>query len=185
MTTVDPYDIPKRMTKSELEWWILFGIAVAGKGAKQTTKKLNAFLELNAAVTPFGKVKSMIQYGELGKNLRKVKLGKYKLFNKAYRAAVNLDLDNISVEMLEQIPGIGFKTARMTILYYEPNAEVVPLDTHVLKWLKAQGYDAPKATPGSKKKYLELERAFVTEAKRRGLSVRELDTQVWKQYART
>jgi hypothetical protein len=43
---VDSYNIPKRMmTKIQLEWWILFGICVAGKGAKTTEKKLRAFLD--------------------------------------------------------------------------------------------------------------------------------------------
>ncbi len=62
--------------------------------------------------------------------------------------------------------------------------DVVPLDTHLLKWLRAQGYDAPKSTPPAGPKYAALEEAFVREAHLRNVSVRELDTQVWKQYAR-
>jgi thermostable 8-oxoguanine DNA glycosylase len=72
----------------------------------------------------------------------------------------------------------------MTILYYEPDAQVVPLDTHVLKWLRKQGYDAPKSTPTGRR-YLELERAFIAEARKRGKNVRDLDTEVWKSYATT
>src|SRR5579863_8421890 len=73
---VDPANIPESMTREQFQWWILFTIAVAGKTAKTIEKKMRAFMELNGAITPFGKVKSMIQYGELGRNLRKVKLGK-------------------------------------------------------------------------------------------------------------
>jgi thermostable 8-oxoguanine DNA glycosylase len=59
----------------------------------------------------------------------------------------------------------------------------VPLDTHILKFLRTLGLDAPKATPGSRKQYLALEAAFVFEAKCRGKTTRELDTEVWKFYA--
>ena len=192
MTQVDSFNIPKRMSRGQLEWWILFGICVAGKSAKQTQQKLEAFLDAGVGShwegdcvdSPFCRVKFFIRYKQLGWRLRRFRMGQYKRINKAFRAAVNLDLDNLTLESLESVPGLGMKTSRMTILYYEPNAEVVPLDTHVLKWLKAQGYDAPKSTPGSRKKYLELEQSFVAEAKRRGMTVRELDTQVWKSYAK-
>lgn len=184
---VDPYNLPKRMSRPQLEWWILFGIAVAGKGAKQTEAKLRAFLDdlpVPAGLSPFGRVSWLIDSGRLAGHMRKHRLGKYALLDRAYRAAVDLDLDNVTVKSLEAVPGIGQKTARMTMLYYDPSAEVVPLDTHVLKWLRARGYDAPRATPGSRRKYAELERAFVAEARRRKMSVRELDTEVWQSYAR-
>ncbi len=188
---VDSYNIPKRMTKVQLEWWILFGICVAGKSAKGTEKKLRAFLDDirdtmpgYEGVSPFEIIKHAIYYRNLNYYLRKHKLGKYKLYRKAFPAAVSIDLDNVTVESLEKVPGIGPKTARMTILYYEPEANCVPLDTHVLKWLKLQGYAAPKSTPQSGRRYLELEQAFIAEAKKRGKTVRELDTEVWQSYAK-
>jgi thermostable 8-oxoguanine DNA glycosylase len=142
------------------------------------------FMEPTVRLSPFGCVRWAIEGGQLGRLLRKHKLGQYKRINKAFRAAVNLDLGNISIDLLETVPGLGMKTARMTMLYYEPDAECVPLDTHLLKFLRARGYDAPKSTPGSRNKYLELEKAFVAEAKKRGKSVRELDTEVWQHYAK-
>jgi hypothetical protein len=177
------------MTRPQLEWWILFGICVAGKSATQTQVKLDGLLaEMQVflsvhTLTPFGCVRWAIEGGQLGRLLRKHRMGKYKLFGKAFRAAINLDLNNISVKALEKVPGIGPKTARMTILYYEPGANVVPLDTHILKFMRSLGHDAPKSTP-SGRRYLELEKAFVAEAKRRGKTVRELDTEVWTKYAR-
>jgi thermostable 8-oxoguanine DNA glycosylase len=112
-------------------------------------------------------------------------MGKYKLYNKAFRAAVNIDLDSISVESLEKVPGIGPKTARMTAMYGFPDTagEVAVLDTHILKWLRLKGYDAPKSTPQAGKRYLQLEQAFIAEAKKRSMSSAELDTSVWKSYA--
>lgn len=191
-SSVDPYNIPKLMTKPQLEWWILFGICVAGKGAKQTEVKLNAFLDPGVGCrweneckdSPFARVKFFIKFKQLGWRLRHFKMGQYKRINKAFRAAVNLDLDNISIESLEKVPGLGPKTARMTMLYYDPKAECIPLDTHILKWLRAHGYDAPKSTPPAGKKYRELELAFLNEGKKRGLTAQQWDTQVWKTYAK-
>lgn len=185
---MDPTNLPKRMTKLQLEWWILFGICVAGKSAKGTEKKLTALLDdmqslmSETSSSPFTLVRTAIERGRLGHLLRKHKMGKYTLFNKAFRAAVQIDLDTITIQSLEKVPGIGPKTARMTILYYEPEVDCVPLDTHILKWLKLHGYDAPKSTPQSGKRYLELEKAFIAEAKKRGKSVREFDTEVWQSY---
>jgi hypothetical protein len=193
--SVDPFDISGRMTRQQLEWWILFGICVAGKRADQTEAKLDAFLadmpvpraSGNQSVplfsTPFARVRYLMSEGKLLQRLRKHRLGKYSLLRRAFPAAVDLDLDALWVESLEQVPGIGPKTARMIVLYSRPDASVVPLDTHVLKWLRSQGYDAPKATPTGRR-YLELEKAFVDEARRREKTVRQLDTEVWQQYAR-
>lgn len=142
------------MTRPQLEWWVIFGICVAGKSAKGTEKKLQAFMEFpytnmgsNDPMSPFERVRFMIRRKKLMVALKYNKMGKYTLFNKAFRAAVNIDLDNISVESLEKVPGIGPKTARMTILYYEPEVDCVPLDTHILKWLRLHGYDAPQEYP--------------------------------------
>lgn len=178
------------MTKPQLEWWILFGICVAGKGAKQTEAKLNAFLDISPASewtgeckhSPFARVRFFMRHKQLGWRLRHFKMGQYKRINKAFRAAVNLDLDNISIESLERVPGLGPKTARMTMLYYKPNQEIAVLDTHILKFLRELGYNAPKSTP-SGKRYRDLEQIFLAEAKRRGQTAKELDTEIWHYYA--
>jgi len=195
---------PKRMSKTDLEWWILFGIAVAGKGAKQTQEKMRVFLsdipnprisgsttsdtvmaEFRKTATPFERVRYLISEGKLLSQMRKHKLGKYKLFNKAFRSAIKLDLDTITVEALEQIPGIGPKTARMVAMYGFPDTcgDVAVLDTHILKWLRLKGYNAPKSTPQAGKKYLTLEQAFIAEAKKEGKTPAELDTEIWQAYA--
>jgi len=133
--------------------------------------------------TPFQKINGAIADGSLLRKLKKHKTGKYMLTNKGFREAVKLDLDRITIDKLEAVHGIGMKTARMILLYYIPGLDLVPLDTHILKFLRTLGLEAPKATPGNRKLYLQLEAAFVAEAKRQGKTTRALDTEVWKYYA--
>lgn len=186
MVDVNPSDIPHSMAKDQLEWWILFGICVANKPAHITREKMNAFLRLNPSVArdPFGIVKAMIIRGQLGRNLRKVRFGQYTRINRAFREAIRLDTKSLTVEKLEAVKGIGPKTARMIILYSQPEAKVVPLDTHILRWLREQGYKAPRSTPQSGSTYNRLEKAFQDEAAKREVSVRQLDTTIWQAYSR-
>jgi Helix-hairpin-helix motif len=187
--SVDPTDLPAFMTPEQLEWWILFGICVAGKNANQTRVKLNALLEemysqAVCARTPFAAVRAAIRQTALDDLLRKHKTGKYALYAKAFPVAVKIDTQTrVTVGELMQVPGIGPKTARMIVLYAYPDATCVPLDTHVLKFLRTLGYDAPTSTPADGTTYLLLEAAFVAEAKKRKKTVRELDTIVWKFYS--
>lgn len=185
---VDPTQIPKSMSREQLEWWILFGICVAGKGAKQTEAKINALLQdigsnFKHKFSPF----ELIEWVRpcLMSYLKKHRLGQYKRIWKAFREVIKLDLASISVEQLEAVHGIGPKTARMIILYYCPTAECVPLDTHVLKHLRVRGVpNVPKSTPSAGKNYERLEKEFVKMAKNQGFTVREYDTQVWQFYAK-
>ena len=192
---IDPYDLTKPWDTRRLQEWFLFGVCVAGKRADQTAAKVEALLksmqpglgvdeEGNGMVLPFECVRIAIEMGELGRKLRKYKLGQYKRINKAFRGMIKVDPATVTLEELEQIHGVGAKTARMLLLYTRPAQEIIPLDTHILKWLRANGYNAPKSTPPPGKKYRELELAFITEGKKRGLTAKEWDTQVWQQYAR-
>jgi hypothetical protein len=196
---IDPYDLTKPWDAVRLQEWFLFGVCVAGKNARQTAAKVEAMLEdmrfqgddkivgypvFFAHATPFAAIETAIKLGKLGRYLRKHKLGQYKRINKAFRGMIKIDPATVTLEELERIHGVGAKTARMLLLYTRPNQEMIPLDTHILKWLRANGYDAPKGTPPPGKKYRELELAFLREGKKRGLNAKEWDTQVWQQYAK-
>lgn len=184
---VDSFNIPKKMSPHQLEWWILFGICVANKPAAITETKLKSFFNIWARHvndSPFSVVRFLIHKGVLEHAIKMAKFGQYGRITEAFKQVVNIDLYALSVESLEAVHGIGPKTARMIILYSDPTAECVPLDTHVLKFLRKKGYDAPKNTPSAGKKYNQLEAAFVAEAKKAGKTVRELDTEVWLSYAK-
>lgn len=184
---VDPFNLSKEpMTPFQLQYWILFSIAVAGKGAQMTDKKMVAFLEDEGRplLPPFGVVSLYIQRGSLLRHLKKHKLGKYTLLNKGFREAVNLDLTNLSVEKLDAVTGIGPKSARMIMMYGFPDQkEYAVLDTHVLKWLRAHGYKAPDGTPDGKE-YERLEKIVIDEAHKRRMTARQFDTWVWQSYAK-
>ena len=196
MTTVDPFKLPKRMTRSQLEYWLLFSVCVANKSAKQTEIKVKALLadmpiprysgnqKAPQGLSPFGCISYLQSENKLLTKLKQHKLGQYKRIERAFREIIKLDLNNLSVEMLEKVHGIGPKTARMVMLYYDPTCEAVPLDTHVLKYLKAKGYDVPKSTPPAGKKYNLIERWFQELAYAQNKTVRELDTEVWQFYAK-
>jgi hypothetical protein len=195
---IDPYDLTKPWDEARVQAWFLFGICVAGKGARQTANKVQAMLrdmsvQYDYAVghpirfdsrTPFACIETSIKLGKLGRFLRKHKLGQYQRINKAMRGMIKINPQTVTLEELEQIHGVGAKTARMLLLYTRKDMEVIPLDTHILKWLRANGYNAPKSTPPPGKKYRELELAFLAEGKKRGLSAKDWDTQVWKMYAK-
>jgi len=174
------------MTRPELQFWILFTIAVAGKGAKVTEQKMLAFLRDagRPLMSPFRIIYLYITENSLLRKLKKHKLGKYTLLMKGFPAALDLDLDNLDVEKLMKIPGIGPKGARMILMYGFPDVkDYAVLDTHVLKWMRAHGYEVPDATPDGKV-YEKLERWVIAEARARGMSPRQFDTFVWQQYAR-
>ena len=85
------------------------------------------------------------------------------------------------MEDLEAIPGIGPKTSRFFLLHTRPNQEIAVLDTWILKYLKNAGYNAPKATP-SGKKYLELEKNFLFEARKNNMKPADFDIYIWRNF---
>lgn len=177
-------------TEAELEEFLMFAILVAGKTAKTQAKKLEEFLSsketlgLPEDTTPFEYIEYLIKGNMLSSLMMKHKLGQYKRLTFAFIGICKFkgNLKNVSVEELESVNGIGSKTARFFVLHSRPDANVAVLDTHILKWLNEQGYNAPKATP-PKKKYSQLEKIFLTEAWKREMSPADLDLTIWKSYA--
>jgi endonuclease III len=187
---MDVENMPKIVPMEEREWFVLFAICVAGKGARQAQNKLNQYLYPgvdNNIGTPFDVVRHDDDFGKLEERIKLVKLGQYKRIEKAFREVVKLDVTkDLTVGKLEAIPGIGPKTARFICLYTDANFQGVPLDTHILKYLAKNypAFDVPKSTPPAGKRYRELEELFQYSAKRENKTVRQLDSEVWQSYAR-
>jgi thermostable 8-oxoguanine DNA glycosylase len=180
-TTITNYN----RTQSELEEFLLFSIMVAGKSAKQTALKLNQFLNMREdCETPLEFVDNLVHNGELDNAMKVCRLGQYGRLGSAFRGIVKLRnrLHEASVDVLESIKGIGPKTARFFVLHSREGASHAVLDTHILKWLKLHGENAPKSTP-SGKKYAMLEQAFLTYAWKYEMQPADLDLHIWKQYS--
>ena len=112
------------------------------------------------------------------------KLGQYNRLEKAFGGILQFKgkLKTISVAELESVNGIGSKTARFFVLHSQKDARVACLDVHILKWMREQGYIAPKQTP-TKKRYAILEAQFLTEAWKREMTPADLDLIIWKSFS--
>jgi len=178
---IDPFNLKPPIKGRRLQEWVLFAVAVAGRRATMVAQKLDQFLKNNCKLgrSPFNIVKALVANGSLREELERVKMGQYNKIERAFTGIMWIT-HNLNVDMLKTIHGIGPKTARMIMLYVDPTLEIVPLDTHVLKFMRLLGHDAPSSTPPAGSRYDELEKAFIEEARRRKITAAELDTLIWR-----
>lgn len=188
---IDPTKITNyNRTESELEEFLVFAILVAGKTAKTQAKKLEQFLSttkefgLPSGTTALEYISYLSKGNYLSSVMVNCKLGQYNRLEKAFEGILQFKgkLKTISVSELESISGIGSKTARFFVLHSQKDARVACLDVHILKWLREQGYSAPKQTP-TKKRYAILEAIFLTEAWKREMNPADLDLMIWKSFS--
>ena len=182
---VDPYDITNyNLTYDKLEEVLLFWVCVAGKKASTIFPRLNNLLKNLDGVSPFDKINN-VGLDNLAQKIKDNGIGCYNNKAKSLKSLANsgLDLKTCTVDDLENIYGIGMKTARCFLMHSRPNVDCAGLDTHVLKFLRSLGHDVPKSTPGSKKKYKEIEQIFLHYVKKSGMTAAELDLDIWVHYS--
>ena len=185
---IDPYKITNfNQTDNQLQEFVLFCPAVAGKKAIIIAEKLDQFLSLDRNdIPPFDKIRNMIASYSLTTNMEHVKLGKYNLLSKCYRYLVesNINLKTCSIEELEQIPGFNKKTSRFFILHSRLDQNnIACLDTWQLTYLKDQGYNVPKTL--TSKSYDYWEKIYLDHAKNLGAeSIAEFDLEIWNRYTK-
>jgi len=182
---IDPNNITNfNSTEKELQEVLLFWVCVAGKTASTMARGLDKLLNSLKGNSPFEKIKN-IGAGKLPQTLKKFGIGCYNLKAKSLWELVNsnLDLRTCSAEDLENIYGIGPKTARCFIIHSRRNANCAGLDTHILKFLRSKGHNVPKSTPSTKKQYKKFEDLFLGYAKKSGQSIAEFDLNIWRYYA--
>ena len=177
-------------TKADLELFAVFAVCVAGKKAQQTADKVNDnFRDVQTPtkqLTPFEAIKNLVNIKVFVAYLKMAKMGQYRRIYRALRdlAESGIDLKTCTVEELEAIHGIGPKTSRFIIMHSRPNQRLATLDTHILRWMRDQGIETPKATPQSKKLYKELEQKFLTLCDKCAILPSQLDLKIWKQYSK-
>lgn len=184
---VDPDNITRFDSDDrELELVLLFWICAAGKKAKTAAANLRRLLEDGRARFGVdGPFEVIRHYGpDLAEELRLHGIGCYNNKGRSMLelAAKGLDLKRCSVSELESVRGIGPKTARCFVMHSRRGARHAGLDTHVLKYLRERGVDAPASTP-SGRLYGELESVFLEMADRSGKTVAEFDLEIWRRYS--
>ena len=188
---INPQEITDyNRSTAELEFFLLFCIVVAGKKSDIQARKLaewyNTPEQRYNQDSPFEYAIRLDQDGELRNSLEKVKMGQYNRLVSSFQDAIygDFDLQKCSLQRLCTIRGVKLKTSNFFLTHSREDYNVPVLDTHVLKFLKAEGIkNVPKSTPQDEKLYDSLAKQFTTIAKRRRMSVADLDLQVWKQYS--
>jgi len=165
----------------------MFWVLAAGKNATTAAKSLDSLLMNWIPVltwsSPFGVIKQIARQQSLPAELKRHGIGCFN--NKAKTllalATSNLDLKTCTLKDLESINGVGPKTARCFLMHSRPNQRLAGLDVHCLKFLKSKGHDVPSSTPTGKR-YLELEKLFLTYADASGKSPAEFDLECWNKF---
>jgi hypothetical protein len=190
---IDPKAITNyNCTKSQLELQILFWVCAAGKNAKNASRSLARFLNFwfsHASVikpnpTAFDIIRYVDHTATLPLQLKEFGIGCYNHKAETMRqlAWSGLNLAKCSVDALEEIKGIGPKTARCFVIHTRPNQLYAGLDTHVLKYLAELGHQVPKSTPTGNS-YKRLESIFLSISSKSGMTNSEFDLLIWNVYS--
>lgn len=182
---INPHDVINyNRTDDELELFWLFCCVVAGKTASTQARGLNNFMNSldERFASPFAKIKQAISDDILLSKLIDSRLGQFNRLVVTFEQSLRLDLRNCGVVDLENIHGVGPKTARMFLMMSRPDQRYAALDTHLLKHLRENNIDAPLATP-SGSRYRALENEFLKLVDKSGMTVAEYDLMIWKSYA--
>lgn len=192
MEYVNPFNIINKEDEDTCykQSFLLFTVAVAGKTASVTSKKINSVLndimdeERGDIFQTIKKKYEDSDYLKLFSILQKHKTGKYntivnfvKDFNKS-----NIDLNNCTVEELESLSGIGKKSSRYYMVYNgNTTKDYAVLDTHILRFMQRFDIETPKNTPAGKK-YDELEKIYLDIYKKSSFkgTLQEFDYAIWE-----
>jgi hypothetical protein len=216
---IDPHNITDYNRNDwDLQEFFFFAVAVAGKKSETTARKVqnltdhisemlveNPYYEKHRPET--GIIHYLVGINDIqnaGLNLLKAhKFGKYKQWEQFLEwwsqmlrymdgACLSDWLREASVRDLEQIPSVGKKTSRFFKLHSDPEADCVPLDTHILKFVRDKvgdmGRYIPKTTPTSIHTYANIEGIakvymgnYMEENKLQTLA--QADLEIWRGYA--
>lgn len=167
----------------DLQWKLIYSVIVAGKSALFADAAISRLFTIDKLpllqVADWGTVNADAK-------CREARTGNYGKLSRCLRDLFMYcpPLETCTPQELETIHGIGPKTSRFFILWTRPHESYAALDVHVLRWLKTMGYDVPRATPQSTKRYAEIEEQFLYEAAKRNVTPRQLDHAIWVEGAK-
>lgn len=190
---IDPTKISNfHLTTNELEENLCFWVGVANKPAMTIAQYIdNFFLELSGQSgstfnpnqhSPFQLIREAGTVEQITDLVKKHRFGCFKIKARGFYelAHSGLDLKICTVDDLESIHGIGPKTARCFLIHTRENVRHAGLDTHILKFLRAVGLDAPKSTPTGKQ-YKYWEEQFLRLVPE-DMTIAEYDLAIWNGY---
>ena len=183
---IDPSKITDyNLTEPELQEMVLWWVCAAGKNGTTAARCHDTFLKYIGVnkLNPAFKVIQKLPKEKLPSILKSCGIGCHSIKARTMweLAHSNLNLKKCEAVDLEKIYGIGMKTSRCFIIHTRKNARYAGLDTHMLKFLRKKGHDAPKATPTGKK-YLELEKLVIEYADKAKKTPAEFDLDIWNKY---
>jgi thermostable 8-oxoguanine DNA glycosylase len=163
---------------------LIYSILVAGRTAHFAEMKTKALFRDSdrRGIEPFLMFGLCRLNARLMEHLKKCKVGKYKLTHKAILWLIthSLNLRTVTPQQLEKCPGIGQKTSRFFIVWTRPYEQYAVLDRHILRWMKSIGHDVKETTPQSVAEYERIEKLYLAEAEKIGITPRELDSIIWE-----
>lgn len=190
---IDPANVIKfDRDDHELQEFFIFALSVAGKSSYVQARKVHDLIHEALAfagpaeMLPLEKIRVAAEAGRLRAAMEIVKLGQYTRIERALREFLDrgLSLRTCSEDDLAGLHGCNFKTAKFFLVYSRPGMRAAVLDTHVLRFFREIGVDAPAVSPQKRAEYERFERYFQALADFMGLSCAELDEALWRRSAR-
>ena len=188
---------PKHITnfgldRRQLQEYIIFWIAVAGKPAKTIAPRIDAvlthgyrWLNHRGPRVPF-KIVTELRWRLLRSFLKEHGIGCHggKASAMIDVASAGFDLKTCTRDELISIKGISFKTANCFIMHSRKDARCAAFDTHLLKFMRAMGVDnVPDETPQTLRQHERLEKKFLAISDGVGLAPADFDLITWRLYA--
>jgi thermostable 8-oxoguanine DNA glycosylase len=182
-----PRIIPKEITnidrtQEEKEQFLIFCVLCAGKSSEVMAKKLEDFLCYETH--PFGYITTLLKDGQLRTMLTHVKLGKYDMLEACFGYITRFQYDLVTLwprDQLVKIPGVSWKTASLYRMHCYDD-RIACLDTHVLKFLRNEGYKkVPNGSPSAWTTYRHWEAVFLGECYKRDVKPSHFDLELWKE----
>lgn len=170
-------------TTAQLQAFWVFCIVVAGKNSDYAASVIAKLLN-RGKDDPFVYFRSLGEYG-VRNALVAAKTGQYDRISRAINESLDLDLSTCTFEDLMKIFGVGPKTAQFFLVHSRDGYEGVILDTHILKYLRDKGFEAPEQTPQNMEKYNALSKQFlyISAIDYPILSAAQRDLIIWRKYS--